>query len=84
MNLYTCDGCGQPIAATANDPVHRPGTQTLCASCMPRHAAPAAPEPKKLDGRKAAGAARWASMTTEERAARVAKMQAGRLAGRTP
>lgn len=75
--MYHCDTCGRSIAATRDDPVHKPGARTLCAECvkLPEPAAPA-----KRDGRGAAARERWARMTDEEKAERVRKMKAGRQA----
>lgn len=72
--MYHCDHCSRPIAATAADPVHKPGARTLCSACVKLPP----PTVDKTDGRGAAAKERWAKMTDEERAARVEKMRTGR------
>ena len=85
VNIYHCDGCGRGITATAADPVHKPGAQTLCSTCIRINAPASTPQPTtrasteaKSDGRGAAAKARWEAKSPEEKAAHVAKMQAGR------
>ncbi len=72
-----CDGCDRPIAGKAGDPVHALSAGIFCTTCLrDGKAVPVAREPGRT--RAEATAARWAAMTPEQRAARVAKLQAGR------
>lgn len=81
--MYTCKDCGRRILASAekNDPVHilsRRGV--LCTQCL-RKPEPAKPERQPSAARAnfgAAAKARWAALTEDEKAARVAAMRAGR------
>jgi hypothetical protein len=77
VHLYHCDDCGKPITATPGDAVYKPGSRTLCARCVAKPIAVAAP---KADTRGAAAKARWEAMSPEEQRAKVAKMQAARKA----
>lgn len=77
--FYHCDGCGNHIAGTMKDPIHQPGSRTLCQTCIKL---PETPAPPKANGRGAAAKARWEAMTPEQKRAKVAKMQAGRKANR--
>jgi len=77
--MYHCDECGGPITAKAGDAVHKVGSRTLGECCIGKPTPAKAP---RVDGRKAAAAARWANMTADEKAARVTKMQAGRRSSR--
>jgi hypothetical protein len=78
--FYRCDGCNKPIAGTTKDPIHQPGPRTLCQVCV--KLSEPAKAPKTHDGRGAAAKARWDAMTPEQKAAKVAKMQAGRKEAR--
>jgi len=80
-----CDGtggCGRFIRATADDPVHHISEGRFCSSCMNKRSnAPAKPAPDargKSARKSAASRARWDAMTPEQKAERVAKLQAGR------
>lgn len=77
--MYRCDTCGRSVAAKPGDPVHVTSRGHYCATCLSASATSGQDQPKaKPDGRGAAAKARWANMTAEQRAARVAAMQAGR------
>ena len=78
-----CNDCGRRILGMAGDPVHHLSRRgVLCTECL-RKPTPepvrSAPE-RGAETRGAAAKARWEAMTPEQRAARVAKMRAGRAA----
>lgn len=83
--MKTCGECGRRILGTGDDPVHDLSKRgVLCTSCLRKGEPVAAPSKESASPpRGAAAKARWEAMTHEERAARVAKMRAGRTARKT-
>jgi DNA-directed RNA polymerase subunit RPC12/RpoP/predicted Fe-S protein YdhL (DUF1289 family) len=80
--MYHCARCGRPISATPGDAVHMITGGPHCTECL-RDAAVAsmaAPTRQPSAGRASAAKARWAAMTAEQKAERVAKLIAGRKA----
>jgi hypothetical protein len=89
--MRTCDRCGKTIAGTSADPIHVTSRGTHHAACMraawaevstakeERTAAVAEVRSRRAE----AARARWAAMTVEQRAARVASMHAGRREARS-
>lgn len=79
--MTNCDECGRRILGVAGDPVHHLSRRgVLCSVCVGKpEPAPEGSAPERgVDARGAAAKARWEAMTPAERAARVAKMRAGR------
>jgi len=81
--LYRCVVCGRGIKAIAGDAVHMVTGGAHCSECLGNaaSAAVAAAAPRvPSTGRADAARARWAAMTPEQKAERVAKLKAGRKA----
>lgn len=83
--MYTCDGCGAPIAAKPGDALNWTSRGKHCDKCN----AAGAVHPSRHDehveritaaskSRGEAARARWAAMTPAQQAERVAKLKAGR------
>ena len=76
--MSRCTDCGRHIAGTRDDQVHAMSAGTFCTACFRKRLnAPVAPKVRST-GRGDAARARWAAMTPEQKAERVAKLQAGR------
>ena len=75
--MARCSTCDKFIAGKPGDAVHHTSKGVFCGACL-RGSELAPVAAPKTDGRKAAAARRWASMSVEDRAAHVARMQAGR------
>lgn len=84
--MYHCDRCERPIRGVAGDAIHHTSKGRFCAECLrlnaieSTHAVAEHVEAlaKGSSRRGDAARARWAAMTPAQKAARVAKMQAGR------
>lgn len=86
--MYQCDQCGRGVRAVAGDPIHVTSSGKFCAACLRlaaitetrAHAERVETTVATSSRRGDAARARWAAMTVDQRAERVAKMRSGREA----
>jgi hypothetical protein len=80
--MYHCDGCGRGVRGTKEDPLHWPGHRKLCTGCLHIHAPDTTRQRVPSEVRAAGARARWAALSPEQQAARVAAMRKGRNVAR--